>query len=195
MLYSALAIALVLLIGFAFRRRINRQKLITVDGFQSIASAGDTADSSKLPKSKDTCSVVATSTEKKDYPCKHQGPAKFKLDIWGEESIEITETERCPTCWLERIQKYSIRCVLCGLPIHAGEAVAMYHQSNKGLRRDIGTKVDDGFLGCMRWHCCPSGAFFVGHWTGEKVHSAFGDGATSAELAFTTGEPVAGEIK
>lgn len=166
------------------------RRLVSPRGLTAIAEGGDVSDPSRLPMSRDDCSVFAASEDQNEYQCGHTGPKTFRLNMWGLESKEFAQKERCPSCFLERFKQYSIRCVLCGLPIFPGEAVALYHESGGKLRREIGTKVKDSYLGCLRWDCCPSGGFFAGHWTEEGFRPGFPDGLTSAELAFKTGKIV-----
>lgn len=171
----------------------DRDQLVS-DGLTVIASAGAVAQPSKLPKSTDVCVVSNESEEQRTYACGHEGSATFRLNMYGIESAKFDQRERCPACWVARVEKYVARCALCGLPIFPGDGVALYHESSPGLRRDIGTKIGDSFAGCMRWDCCPSGGFFAGHWTEEGFRSAFPDDRTAAGTAATTGKVVIPDV-
>jgi len=159
----------------------------TPSGLRVVVSVG--GECSQLPPSEDKCRVVSGSSDERDYACGHRGAARFIVSIYGEMSNEVKQDERCPECFLSLLQSGCIRCALCGLPIFWGEGVALYLADASVPKLDIGTRVGDAVIGCMRWDCCPSGGFYAGGWTKDGFHSAFG-GQPAMDNALSAGRAV-----
>jgi len=153
-----------------------------------------------MPEPKgDTIEAVPDSDERIAYDCGHRGPIKFHFDIFGE-AIETDERRLreehacCPDCIVAEMRLDIIRCALCGHFISPGMPVAAYGEGSD-IRVEWATRIPDGgYIGCMRWDCCPSGGFFAGHWLGRGgFRPAFEHGCAAAE-AMATGEMVVGDI-
>jgi hypothetical protein len=140
--------------------------------------------------------------------CGHLGPKKAVLNFWGNirdfkiknsvwdniKSIGGLKTIRyhevpCPECIFNSMREQAIRCALCGTGIIPGEGVALYHLSNPIPHLELATRVGESVIGCLGWNCCPSGAFFAGHWTEEGFRSAFKSGNCLATEVLVTGKP------
>jgi len=172
-----------------------KKKLSAADGMTAVATVPEPEG---LPEPTNEIIFVANSTELIDYDCGHEGPVDFDYDIFGERVDTDTdklreEHDRCPECIVVEMREIIIRCVLCGHAILPGSPVAVY-AGGKGMRKKIAVRAPDGgYIGCMRWDCCPSGGFFAGHWTGKDFRPAFEHGSAAAET-FATGEVVSGNI-
>jgi len=176
---------------------VNEKEPRTPGGLKIVAQAGNLADRSKLPESTDKIEVISSSKILITFKCGHEGPERFKLNVYGENSKEISKDDTCPSCWIEKIKKYVARCSLCGLPVYPGEGVALYDSHSEGLRVDIARKVDENHvIGCIRWDCCLSGGFFAGYWTEQGFKSVLGDSPkTAAEQAFDSGKIITGNMR
>ena len=113
------------------------------------------------------------SWRRRHYACGHRGPLQFQVNIFERESQWIKQRELCPECFLVEEQKRFIRCCLCGEGIAPGEPVALYCADSLELQHEHATLVGSSAVGCLGWDCCPSGAFFAGHWDGTGVRYAF----------------------
>ncbi len=129
---------------------------------------------------------------KVDYKCGHSGWSAFKVLLYGETEIAphdklLSKRLKCPHCMLHELLLRTIRCARCGFVIMPGEGVARYAATDH--EPEYAKAIEGGVVGCLRFDCCPSGGFIVGHWDGEKVVSAFG-GKTAADQVLATGETV-----
>jgi len=113
--------------------------------------------------------VLEQSETEKTYPCGHSGPESFRINIFGESTDWLKKRPECLKCLITRLNTHAIRCGLCGKSILPGSGVALYDvvlNPEVAKHEDIGTFIDDRtVLGCMRFNCCISGAFFGGNWT------------------------------
>ena len=149
-----------------------------------------------MPEPKgDTIEAVPDSDERIAFDCGHTGPVRFHYVIFGEafetdEARLRKEHKRCPDCIVAEMRQEIIRCALCGHFILPGDSVACYG-SGSDIRDEWATRTPDGgYIGCMRWDCCPSGGFFAGHWQGrEGFKPAFEHGCAAAQ-AMATGETI-----
>lgn len=98
--------------------------------------------------------------------CGHPSAEEIRMHVYGADLV-VSGIEKCPSCLQHEARQTIIRCVCCGLPIIPGEAVALYRDNGKFRFFRQGTKVEDAFVGCLRFECCPSGAYFAGHWEGR----------------------------
>jgi hypothetical protein len=120
------------------------------------------------------CSHQSKSLFRRRYRCGHVARRAFTVTIFGRRRRgTIHQKELCPECLIEDLKKQAIRCVRCGSTIMPGDPVSLYHHSSPGLHVEVATKVDDQTIGCLGWDCCPSGAFFAGHWTEDGFKGAF----------------------
>lgn len=150
-----------------------------------------------MPEPEETCRVIPLSEEIVRFACGHDAPARFAVIFWGEPKEPTDEVlaarKECGECVLALWRPKLIRCARCGFPIGPGDPVALYEDDGR-FKPERKTAVErDGrrrVIGCLRWDCCPSGAFFVGNWDGEKVRYRFHEGTSAAEYAFRTGEAV-----
>ena len=143
-------------------------------------------EDSGLPTPTDKIEVVNSKGLERNYQCGHRGSQSYAISIYGELSKEVSDGQHCPECFIAWLNSFVIRCASCRLPIYPGEGVALYHKSNSGLHKDIGYAVGENYLGCMRWDCCPSGAFYGGNWDGSGFSPAFG-GSVMAAAVFESG--------
>jgi len=131
-----------------------------------------------LPTPIETIELVDAVDERCIYKCGHEGPVKYTVSIYGIELSTkkqfMCKRYKCPECTIVDIKDIVIRCALCRLPIFPGKPVALYDKSSSGIHQDIAHWVGYSACGCLRWDCCPCGAFFAGHWDGESFVSAFG---------------------
>lgn len=153
-----------------------------------------------MPEPKgDIIEAVPDSDERIAFDCGHEGAVKFHYVIFGER-IEADEKrmrelhDRCPDCIVDEMRQDIIRCARCGHFILPGQDVAVYF-SGRGLKKKWSTRTPDGgYIGCMRWECCPTGGLFAGRWLGrEGFKPAFEHGSAMMQ-AFKTGKPVFGNI-
>lgn len=135
--------------------------------------------------------------------CGHTHSEKFTLTFWDLEidglNPELMKKKlfsgkkvfdgSCPQCMLAMLKKHAIRCCLCGGAITPGDGVASYHKDNP-INHEAATFVGDYALGCLRMGCCPSGAFFSGHWTEEGFKPLFPEGLTAGQMVMATGGTV-----
>jgi len=165
------------------------------DGLKVIASAGGPEEPAEALEAKhDEIRPVAASGEMKDFGCGHRGPKLYDLDLYGQVMRHNGKVpDKCGECLTAELRAASCRCALCGLIIMPGDPVALYGPSSE-FKRERVTRVRSGVLGCLRWDCCPSGAFFAGHWTGKGLRPAFPDGVTVVEQVFASGQAAGGEI-
>ena len=77
----------------------------------------------------------------------------------------------CPRCIFEKMKKDAVRCCLCGIGIWLGDGVALYTPKSEGVNKEAATFVEGNVIGCLQMNCCPSSAFFAGHWTLEGFKS------------------------
>lgn len=149
-------------------------------------------DSQAMPEPTAGCAVVERTGERVAYACGHEDSERFAFDFYGEV-MHVNDPfwqakPYCGDCFLKLSTDHTIRCALCGFIIRRGEAVALYAGGGK-FRKDIATKYDGQWIGCMRWNCCPSGGFFAGHWTSEGFKPLFKHGSMAAEV-MATGKPM-----
>lgn len=107
------------------------------------------------------------------YKCGHRGPRRFEFRFYGVQFRRSEGLKFCPDCLIERARKEVIRCALCGLPIVPHAPIALYRADSEGVRPDA-TKIGNNVVGCLRWECCPSAGFFVGHWGEDGKSIDFG---------------------
>ncbi|MFA6042515.1 MAG: hypothetical protein WC786_02405 [Patescibacteria group bacterium] len=150
-------------------------------GMRVVAAAGAVPQPEKLPTAHDEVKIVQQSEMLRIYSCGHRGSKEYALDIYGQVSQRITDTSDCPMCRVARIKKHTIRCAACGLPIFPGEGVALYAFDGELFDRNKCTFVKESVLGCMRWDCCPSGAFFAGNWSEQGFVPRFAGNNTMGE--------------
>ena len=130
--------------------------------------------------------------------CGHRASPQITISVWGNErrlklfegSIEEIGGEKvvesdCPVCAFNRLKQHSIRCCLCGYGIVPGDGVVLYHRSSRSINQAAATFAGDSAIGCMLWDCCPSGAFFAGHWSETGFKPAF-SGRTMAGEAIAS---------
>jgi len=168
---------------------------VSPHGLESVAAAGNLADATKLPPAKDSVSVIVIESEASTFACKHTGPSRYTLDLYGEVTGEFVAGEEnclCSECMLVKAKEELIRCAACGLPIFPGQGVALYGKGSSLKYVAVGTGACNSWIGCLRWDCCPSGAFYAGVWQGPKrgFKSAFetvdGEALTCAEAVMAT---------
>lgn len=102
--------------------------------------------------------------------CGHLTKRFITLELNGEYrhcelTIEDGKTSWCETC----LNKMSIQCSLCGLPIFVGDPVSLCKQSNPDIIPPIyAAKHHEGnqlyYVACMRWDCADTGLALVGYW-------------------------------
>lgn len=163
-------------------------------GRNSSQSSSRSKEPAGLPTPTDTIEMLQHSEKNRKYECGHEGPAWFTISLYGDETKVIKTKKNCHLCLIEEMRRVTIRCASCRLAILPGEAVASYHESSNDLHKDIAKRVGDNYLGCLRWDCCPSGAFFSGHWNGREFAPAFG-GNTAAAECFETGKGIIGDVE
>ncbi len=201
-----LGVAFVLLAGLAatLHVRASRRKRLHGDGARGQLSGGGLVMMAQvngpagMPEPKgDTIEFMPDGEERITYGCGHEGATKGRYVVYGEEFTMDFErmhagAERCPECIVGEMRKDIIRCALCGHFILPGQAVAVYGGGCE-LKQKWSTRTPDGgYIGCMRWDCCPSGGFYAGHWFGrDGFRPAFRHGCAAAE-AMATGKPVFG---
>ncbi len=159
-------------------------------GMEAVASVGGSEE--PMPEPTDSCEVIDRSGPMTPYKCGHEDAYSYGLSLYGER-IGLNEkffAERpfCGDCGLAKWTGHMIRCALCGFGIMPGDPVALYAGGAK-FRKEIATKVDGQWVGCLRWNCCPSGGFFAGHWTTNGYRPAFEHGSIVAEV-MATGKPI-----
>ncbi|MFH1088361.1 MAG: hypothetical protein V1719_00795 [Patescibacteria group bacterium] len=135
-----------------------------------------------------------TGTMKSD--CGHQSPRMFELHFLGT-GYQVKGDRKCPDCAIEYLVSHGIRCASCGLPILPGAPIARYNivGSHKPWTCYISEEMDGRVsrktvIGCLRWDCCDTGAYFSGHWTEEGFAPAFGHGGNALDECYYTKEPV-----
>jgi hypothetical protein len=143
----------------------------------------------------DTIQAYVLTDERARFACGHDYATKFGHDFYGERR-EVADDyaatrEKCGDCMLAEIKLLIIRCCACGRVIMPGGPVAAYGDEGK-FKKEWSTKLPDGktVLGCMRWECCPSGAFFAGHWSSKGFRPAFGEHLSLLSQVVATGKPV-----
>ncbi len=148
----------------------------------------------------DTLAAYARNDEIVRYDCGHEYAKSFGFDFYGERRGVIGEhaekREKCGDCLLAEIGPRLIRCCRCGCAIMPGQAVAAYDDDGS-FKKAWSTVMPGGgcVIGCMRMDCCPSGGFFVGHWSSQGVRSAFGGHMNAIALVMATGKPVVVNIQ
>lgn len=151
---------------------MNREDIVSADGFRVVASAGPP----RQPLPPYTHRVEISSRSRwfpRRYDCGHRGARRFSLHVFGENVDPLRQKELCPECFVAWVKQYTIHCALCGLPIYPGAPVALYNDSQKML--SCATEHSEGVVvGCLRFDCCPSAGFFAGHWSEEGFVSTFG---------------------
>ncbi len=174
-----------------------KDDVVSPQGMKCVASVGGESqpDPDILSEAlHDEVRTIPASEEMHDFPCGPRGPKLYHLDVYGKVVHNNGNVpDKCGQCCVEWFRSITCRCALCGLVILPGDAVALYRPSRK-FKKERVTEVKSGVLGCMRWDCCESGAFFAGHWTGEGFKSAFGDGMTAVEKCFATGQVVVSDM-
>lgn len=99
--------------------------------------------------------------------------------------------KQCSLCHGDDMLKAAIRCAYCEEVIFPGDPVSTYFPVEKlpeGFEARA-TRTRNGFVGCMRMDCCPSGDFFAGHWILEGIQSPFSTGVAASE-AFREGKAI-----
>lgn len=138
--------------------------------------------------------VIQKSERLVRWKCGHDFAEKFAYSIYGEtlnprEQV-FKKRERCGDCMLNVLSPVVIRCGLCGHHILPGEGIALYVDTKDFVHREWITFHDKQVVGCLRWDCCPSGAYFAGHWGGDHVDLAFAGGLGAAATVMCTGQAV-----
>lgn len=121
--------------------------------------------------------------------CGHSLARKGVIKV-GDKEIEVKRPKNAPTHCYECTSEKSILCAYCEELIIPGNPItitrpldekfvlpehAVWHNE---LKREV--------VGCLRWDCADSGAFYSGHWTEEGVKRQ----PSPIELAMQTGKPV-----
>lgn len=126
---------------------------------------------------RERCLILRKSWKDVAYPCGHDGPQRFTLDLFGEEhypSYEfLDEMRRCPACIFEAVMAGTIRCAVCGYVILAGEEVTLYE--NDGSFTPSWTTTADygrGVIACLRPDCRSPFFEVEGRWAGRSFISA-----------------------
>jgi hypothetical protein len=158
-------------------------------------------ESDEKPVSEEVCRVIAESDEIVRFACGHDGPAEFSVSFWGERKSPrpeiLARREECGECMIAGFRPDLIRCALCGFAIGPGDGVALYTDDGhfrEGWKTVVEERGHKSVIGCMRWDCCPSGAFFVGNWDGGKIVYRFPDGVSAAGQALRIRKPVVTDV-
>ncbi|MCB0337200.1 MAG: hypothetical protein KDD62_12870, partial [Bdellovibrionales bacterium] len=138
-------------------------------GMRMVAQAGDLADPTKLPISSKEIKLLEGRGDGCVASCGHPSYRELIFNVYGEE-LTLPGTKFCESCGLLELSKDIIPCIQCGLPIFPGDRVALYQKRFwQARRRKKAVQVDGMMVGCMRRDCCPCfGAYFAGHWGGER---------------------------
>ena len=145
--------------------------IISADGFRVVASAGPPRE--PLPPHNNRIEITTQARWfPKRYDCGHVGARWFSLHVFGEDVGKIRQTELCAECFVAWVKRHTIHCAMCGLPIFPGSPIALYEDNQKML--SCATEHSEGVvIGCLRFDCCPTAAFFSGHWSEAGFVSAF----------------------
>ncbi|MEI8103969.1 MAG: hypothetical protein WCG84_03675 [Candidatus Moraniibacteriota bacterium] len=100
--------------------------------------------------------------------CGHKTRQKDTLAAFGKTIImkiffdEDGSTSHCHRC----LEKMTIRCAWCGLPIFIGDPVTLYSPRDKDMEMpEYAVRYkNNAFVGCLRWACADSGADRSGFW-------------------------------
>ncbi len=131
-----------------------------------IAGSSHTPNPSKLPAPTKQCRVIWLSLLNRSYKCGHRNSRRFRVSAFGRETKNISQIERCPTCFLEWIKQHTIFCALCGLPIMSGDPVVLYDDM-VGVREEA-TRFGNSVFCCTRNNCSPAAVDIPsGHWSTE----------------------------
>lgn len=145
-------------------------------------------------KSTNDFRAVPTSKKMVPYQCGHKYAKTFAMDFFGEEyglNKEIAKKrEKCGDCRAAEARKVAIRCGLCGFSIMPGESVALYAKENADFHEGTQIIDDKHVIGCMRWNCCPSGAFLAGRWSDKGFVPLFPESGIAAAEALRTGQTI-----
>lgn len=149
------------------------------------------------PAPVDACRVVARAGRRIRYGCGHVDARRFAHDFYGEvcdaDLAAIKRFDLCGDCLLAAALATSCRCAVCGYVILAGEGVAIV-RSDPSMPEAWRTPVGEGgAVACLRMDCCPTAAFFAGHWT-DRGYLPRASGMSVAGEAFATGAAVAGSV-
>ncbi len=189
-LYLGLA---VLAAAFVMYRLLIRPSLEKEDRDKLIAGLKAAAPSAAV----DACGVVARAGRKVRYGCGHVDTRRFAHDFYGEicdaDPASIRRFGLCGDCLLAAALATSCRCAACGYVILAGEGVAVVRPSPEmpeAWRTPVG---GNGAVACLRMDCCPTAAFFAGHWT-ERGYLPRASGMSVIGEVFASGAPAAGSV-
>lgn len=125
--------------------------------------------------------------------CGHMGYESFELHLLGV-TYTISGSKRCPNCTIEYFIKDVIRCASCGLPILPDEPIALYGLEGKHhpwtcyISKE--GEPSKSVIGCLRWECCDSGAYFAGHWSVDGFRPIYGHGGTMLDECLKTEQSV-----
>ncbi len=104
--------------------------------------------------------------------------------------------KQCFLCEFEQNLKDSIVCAYCDELIFPGEPVSIHSPVGvlpEGFKARA-TETQGGFIGCMGMECCPTAAFFAGHWMSDGVHTPFRSGSVAAQAFQEGGQVVVHQI-
>ena len=147
------------------------KRVVKVNGLQirEVYAVGGDAQPELLPKATNEIRIINRArfiTFSKNYACGHRAMRSFKISVYGVTVLPAEANHNCPECCIVELQKTTIRCALCGLPIFPGSGVAIYDTMMPDLDLSIATYVSDTMvIGCMDRNCCPYSGAFAGNWT------------------------------
>lgn len=110
---------------------------------------------------------------------------KDRFGFWGGVFGRILTD--CFACIGKEELKHAIICAMCGDVIFRGQPVSLYGftgdtSENPFYKHATWTFDRKATVNCMGWNCCPSGAFFSGHWHGDGVVTQFGTGTAVGDM-------------
>lgn len=101
--------------------------------------------------------------------CGHKTKIEDWVEAFGERTrikvpVEDGKTLYCHKC----LEKMTVRCAWCGLPIFIGSPVTLYSPRDKEKAMPehavLHSEEYNSYVGCLRWNCADTGADRCGFW-------------------------------
>lgn len=114
---------------------------VSTGGLKAVALFGD-FDPSRLPKASPDITVVKQKGKKVTAQCGHIARTEVHYNLYGVLT-KGDGARHCPECGIKELERITIRCALCELPILPGDAVSIYDSDGQSLKLEHAYRLDE----------------------------------------------------